>query len=145
MKNMVRTLLGAASLGLLSLAAHAQSNWYPSKWGPNDEIGAANYLTPAVALNAAKLVKTGKTYSLGITVNTTTPAYPPRTCSIYIVQPGQTGLGRRPGADQDDLQRRHPELLDRHRHADWTAWATSAWPTATTTATSGKSSPRSAA
>ena len=37
-----------------------------------DEIGAANYLTPAVALNAAKLVKTGKTYSLGITVNTTT-------------------------------------------------------------------------
>jgi kynurenine formamidase len=24
-------------------------------------------------------------------VNTTTPAYPPRTCSIYIVQPGQTG------------------------------------------------------
>ncbi len=38
-----------------------------------------------------KLVKTGKTYSLGITVNTTTPAYPPRTCSIYIVQPGQTG------------------------------------------------------
>ena len=44
-----------------------------------------------MALEAAKLVKTGKTYSLGITVNTTTPAYPPRTCSIYIVQPGQTG------------------------------------------------------
>ena len=29
--------------------------------------------------------------ALGITVNTTTPAYPPRTCSIYIVQPGQQG------------------------------------------------------
>ena len=28
---------------------------------------------------------------MGITVSTTTPAYPPRTCSIYIVQPGQTG------------------------------------------------------
>lgn len=75
----------------LSLGAQAQSNWYPSKWGPTDELGAANYLTPALAAEAAKLIKTGKTYSLGITVNTTTPAYPPRTCSIYIVQPGQQG------------------------------------------------------
>ena len=87
---MIRTLIAAAAL-IAGTAAHAQSNWYPSKWGPNDELGAANYLTPALALNAAKLVKTGKTYSLGITVNTTTPAFPPRTCSIYIVQPGQQG------------------------------------------------------
>ena len=39
----------------------------------------------------------GKVYSLGITVNTSTPAFPPRNCQIYIVQPGQvgsaTGLG----------------------------------------------------
>lgn len=87
---MIRTLIAAAALAFTGVAL-AQSNWYPSKWGPNDEIGAANYLTPKVALEAAKLVKTGKTYSLGITVNTTTPAYPPRTCSIYIVQPGQQG------------------------------------------------------
>ena len=81
-----------AALGLfMSLGASAQQNWFPSKWGPNDELGAANYLTPQLAADAAKLVKTGKTYSLGITVNTGTPAYPPRTCSIYIVQPGQQG------------------------------------------------------
>ena len=48
-----------------------------------DQVGALNLLTPAMTLNAAKLIKTGKTYSLGITVNTTTPAYPPRTCSIF--------------------------------------------------------------
>jgi kynurenine formamidase len=82
--------VGAAALAW-SLAASAQTNWYPSKFGPGDEIGAANYMTPALALQAAKLVKTGKVYSLGITVSTTTPAFPPRTCSIYIVQPGQTG------------------------------------------------------
>ncbi|OYU83666.1 MAG: polyketide cyclase, partial [Burkholderiales bacterium PBB5] len=64
-----------AALGLfMSLGASAQQNWFPSKWGPNDELGAANYLTPQLAADAAKLVKTGKTYSLGITVNTTTPA-----------------------------------------------------------------------
>ena len=82
--------VGAITLAM-SFGAMAQATWYPSKWGPNDEIGAANYMTPALALQASKLVTTGKVYSLGITVNTTTPAYPPRTCSIYIVQPGQQG------------------------------------------------------
>lgn len=90
MKRFHKALMGAATLAL-SLSAAAQQSWVPSKFGPADELGAANYLTPAVALEAAKLVKTGKTYSLGITVNTTTPAFPPRTCSIYIVQPGQQG------------------------------------------------------
>ncbi len=85
-----KILIGSAAL-VLSLAATAQQTWFPSKWGPTDELGAANYLTPALAADAAKLVKGGKTYSLVITVNTTTPAYPPRTCSIYIVQPGQQG------------------------------------------------------
>ena len=90
MNHLQKALIGAATLAL-SLSAIAQQTWFPSKFGPNDEIGSANYLTPALALEASKLVKTGKTYSLGITVNTTTPAYPPRTCSIYIVQPGQQG------------------------------------------------------
>jgi kynurenine formamidase len=86
-----KSLVGAAALALSLSVSAQQRPWVPSKFGPADELGAANYLTPAVALEAAKLVKTGKTYSLGITVNTTTPAFPPRTCSIYIVQPGQQG------------------------------------------------------
>lgn len=90
MKTIHKALIGATTL-LLALSATAQQTWYPSKFGPADEIGAANYLTPALALEAAKLVKTGKTYALGITVSTSTPAYPPRTCSLYIVQPGQVG------------------------------------------------------
>ena len=88
-------------------ASVAQSDWYPSKWGPNDEIGAANYLTPAKAAEAAKLVKTGKTYSLGIAVGPNTPAYPPRGCDLYIVQPGQvgaaTGLGPTNTTYNDDI------------------------------------------
>ncbi len=103
----IRTALIAAVALTLGSAALAQASWYPSKWGPTDEIGAANYLTPAVALQASKLIKTGKVYSLGITVSTTTPAYPPRTCSIYIVQPGQTGsaegLGHTHTTYNDDI------------------------------------------
>jgi len=88
--NTIQMAVLAATLAT-SVGAAAQASWYPSKWGPNDEIGAANYLSAEGALQAARLVKTGKVYSLGITVSTTTPAYPPRTCSLYIVQPGQTG------------------------------------------------------
>ena len=40
-------------------------------------------------------------------MNTTTPAYPPRVCSIYIVQPGQTGsaegLGNTHTTYNDDI------------------------------------------
>ena len=90
MKSIYKALIGATTLAM-TLSAAAQQTWYPSKFGPGDEIGAANYLTPSLALEAARLVKTGKTYALGITVSTTTPAYPPRTCSLYIVQPGQVG------------------------------------------------------
>ena len=90
MKSIYKALIGATTLAM-TLSAAAQQTWYPSKFGPGDEIGAANYLTPSLALEAARLVKTGKTYALGITVNTTTPAFPPRTCALYIVQPGQVG------------------------------------------------------
>src|ERR1700709_642381 len=71
--------------------AHAQDRT-KSKWGPNDEIGAANYMTPELVVKAASLIKTGKTYALGIPVDSKTPAYPPRTFKITIVQPGQAGI-----------------------------------------------------
>jgi len=106
MKRIHIGLIGAALIAC-SLAATAQTSWYPSKWGANDEIGSANYMTPATAMQAVKLVKSGKVYSLGITVSTTTPAYPPRTCSLYIVQPGQAGssegLGNTHTTYNDDI------------------------------------------
>ncbi|MBR0875277.1 cyclase family protein [Bradyrhizobium tropiciagri] len=81
------------SVALLTTAGTASAqDWTKSKWGPNDEIGSANYMTPELVVKAASLVKTGKTYALGIPVDTKTPAYPPRTFKITIVQPGQAGL-----------------------------------------------------
>ena len=60
-----------------------------SKWGPDDEIGAANYVTPENVLAATKLVKEGQSHPLGIIVDPTMPAFPPRSISLQIVQPGQ--------------------------------------------------------
>ncbi len=72
-------------------AALAQQDWCKSKYGPADEIGAANLLTPELALAASKLVKTGKTYRLGVETNSKTPAFGPRSWALVINQPGQVG------------------------------------------------------
>ena len=68
----------------LPTAALSQDNWTKSKWGPDDEIGAANYVTPERVVQAAQLVKTGKLYRLGMVTNAETPAYPPREYRIHV-------------------------------------------------------------
>jgi kynurenine formamidase len=104
MRNAIVLCCSIALLGAAG-AANAQ-DWTKSKWGPNDEIGAANYMTPELVVKAASLVKTGKTYALGIPVDTKTPAYPPRTFKITIVQPGQAGspgIGPNKATYNDDI------------------------------------------
>ena len=46
-----RGWLFAGTIGLAASAgsALAQDDWCKSKWGPQDEIGAANILTPQMA------------------------------------------------------------------------------------------------
>lgn len=39
--------------------------WWPSEWGPDDQRGAANRLTPQKVQEATRLIKTGKIYQLG--------------------------------------------------------------------------------
>jgi kynurenine formamidase len=39
-------------------------NW--GRWGPDDEIGTLNFITPKEIQHAASLVKTGKAFSLGL-------------------------------------------------------------------------------
>lgn len=98
--------VGAALAVASTLAVAQQADWTKSKWGPNDEIGAANYLSPKLVMEAAKLIKTGKVYELGQVVSSESPAYAPRTCSIYIVQPGQaqnTTLGPTKSTYNDDI------------------------------------------
>lgn len=85
------------ALVLLSLAfstALAAEECKKSKWGPDDEIGNANLVTPERVLAATKLVTTGKTYPLGIIIDSSTPAFPPRGLALQVVQPNQTESAR---------------------------------------------------
>lgn len=70
-------------------AAASDDAWYPSRYGADDEIGAANLLTPEVVLKAASLVKVGKTYPLGIAIHKDLPAFRHRSFKLYNVQPDQ--------------------------------------------------------
>lgn len=90
----------------LSASVLAAEGPFPSPWGPDDEIGAANLLTPAKVVEAARLVTTGRTYALGIPVGRNTPAFPPRFVSITTFSPGQSGakvFGSNGGTYNDDL------------------------------------------
>lgn len=84
----------AASLSLPALAEqheHAEGTWHPSRYGADDEIGAANLLTAEVVQRAASLVTDGKTYALGIPVGPDTPGFGVRKLDINIFMPGQEG------------------------------------------------------
>ena len=46
-------------------------NW--GKWGPDDEIGVLNYITPEDIVNAARLVRKGKVFRLGLPLDENGP------------------------------------------------------------------------
>ncbi|MCY3858584.1 MAG: cyclase family protein [Gammaproteobacteria bacterium] len=72
----------------------ADEECVPSKWGEDDQIGNLNLMSTESVLAAASLIKEGKVYSLGITIDSTTPAFPPRGMNVYVVQPGQQHEGQ---------------------------------------------------
>lgn len=77
----------ACVMGLsAAFADDGKPDWGPSKFGPDDRLGAMNFLTPEKTAAAAKLVTTGKTYALGMVTGRATPAYPPRKYDVIILQ-----------------------------------------------------------
>lgn len=84
-------IFGAALAVAFTATASFAQDCAPSKWGPDDTIGSANLVTPERTLEAAKLIKQGKSLPLGITIGPDTPAFPPRSLNLQIVQPNQQG------------------------------------------------------
>lgn len=67
----------------------ADRSWYPASYGTNDEIGAANLITPERVLGALKLVRKGKTLPLAVPVDKHLPAFRHRSFNLYNIQPGE--------------------------------------------------------
>src|SRR5712664_831793 len=93
---MIRAIACVLLVLAAAAAARAQQplqTCFPSKWGPTDQIGNLNYVTPEKTLAATRLVTRGKAYRLGIETNKNTPAFPPRTFSVVVLQPNQDASG----------------------------------------------------
>jgi len=73
-------VLGAAAL------IGQQDAWYPSRWGANDQRGAANRLTPAKVLEARTLITKGTVYQLGHVYEAGMPMFGTRHYSLRIPQ-----------------------------------------------------------
>jgi kynurenine formamidase len=88
------------------LGAATQAEVPESKYGADDTLGAINNLSREKVLQATSLVKHGKTYRLGVTTGPTSPAYPPRSYSMTILQLDDgtgTPLGSNKATGNDDL------------------------------------------
>jgi kynurenine formamidase len=89
--RLLQTFVGASVALVMGANVALAADCKPSKWGKDDEIGSANLVTPERVKAALGLVKQGKTHPLGIVIDANTPAFPPRSLSLQVVQPNQQG------------------------------------------------------
>lgn len=105
--NLARTSL--ALVLIVATSAVSADECVPSPWGADDQVGAANRVTPERTAAAAKLVKKGISHPLGIVIEPGMPAYPPRYTQLQVVQPNQQfnadlGVGWEASSNDDVLQ-----------------------------------------
>lgn len=81
---------GTLAFGAVAVAM-ADNDWQESRWGEDDTIGAANYMSPELVVEAAKLIETGKTYSLGMVLDSEFPAYGKRFFDVTVMEPRPAG------------------------------------------------------
>lgn len=75
-----------------------QSVWWPSPYGPDDEAGALNEITPAKVLEAVALVRRGEVHDLAHVLHADIPAFPGRTFRQYLTTNAHAVNLRRPDA-----------------------------------------------
>jgi len=70
-------------------------DFWPSRWGADDQAGASNWITPEKVMEAVNLIETGEIYELGQQYTHEMPLFGNRTYSLTI--PGAPTGGPFPG------------------------------------------------
>src|SRR4029077_3274994 len=66
-------------------------NW--GRWGPGDELGTLNYITPASIRAAAALVRSGRHVTMAIPMNTVAGPDNPSPVTHHVVQGHDIDIG----------------------------------------------------
>jgi len=80
----VAALTGFTSASAQTWSPPTPEQRCPSKWGADDERGAANLMGPDTVLRASKLIRQGKVFELGKELNTTIPFFGERRFSMQL-------------------------------------------------------------
>lgn len=92
-------------------------NW--GRWGAADERGTLNYITPEVTQAAARLVRRGRVYNLGMKVEATAPRTPTRLPTIRATRRRGGPQGRAGGDDYLTLNTHGATHVDSLAHVWW--------------------------
>lgn len=79
------------------------TGWFPSRYGPDDQAGAINEVTPATVLAAVRLVRQGRVHDLSHDLHADVPAFPGRTFRQYLTTNYHQVNRRAPGAGPHGL------------------------------------------
>jgi kynurenine formamidase len=96
----------------------AMSNW--GRWGPDDERGTLNLVTPEVTQRAAGLVRTGRVYPLGNPIRPGAPAHGPAPRPVHFMSMDGGDWAITPDADTPDQKPVTDGLLLPGLHATMT-------------------------
>jgi kynurenine formamidase len=81
----------------MSATAAVGTEWWPSRYGADDQAGALNEIRPEKVVSAAHLVRRGRVYDLAHVLHAAVPAFPGRTFTQTLdtpqAVPGPHGLG----------------------------------------------------
>jgi kynurenine formamidase len=88
-----------ASMKMFAMS-YLPRNW--NRWGADDQRGTLNYITAEKRLQASKLIRSGKVYSLAIPLRSDAPIWPTRHKNWHIATHRNT-LGPGPGGAEDVL------------------------------------------
>lgn len=96
-------VLAAAAISLASAVAvpaeELKKNW--GKWGPDDQLGTLNWITPEKIVAAARLVKQGKVFSLSQPLKADEPAWTGRFMRMAMERTAQNA-SQEPGLNYAD-------------------------------------------
>ena len=94
---------------ILASAVFAQSSWQPpsddqrcpSQWGPGDQRGSANLMTPSTVLRAAKLIESGEVFELGHVLGRGMPSFGTRRFDIHLKRTTANAGSNRRGDNEE--------------------------------------------